>query len=51
MPSAATVQAQGLNLGEMDAVLLRKVEELMLYLLELKQENEALRARVQKLER
>ena len=51
VPPAATVQAQGLNLGEMDAVLLRKVEELTLYLLELKRENEALKARVQKLER
>lgn len=50
MPSAAAVQAEGLDLGRMDALLLKKVQELTLYLLELKQENEALRARVSKLE-
>jgi len=50
MPSAAAVQAEGLDLGRLDALLLKKVEELTLYLLELKQENEALRARVSKLE-
>lgn len=50
MPSAATVQAQGLDLGEMDALLLRKVEELTLYLLALRKENQALQARISKLE-
>ncbi len=50
VPSAATVRAEGLDLGRMDALLLKKVEELTLYLLALKQENDALRDRVSKLE-
>ena len=50
VPSAATVQAEGLDVGAMEAVLLKKVEELTLYLIELRKQNEALQARVQKLE-
>jgi hypothetical protein len=50
MPSAAEVETQGLDLGAMDARLLRKVEELTLYLLRMQAENEALRARVSALE-
>ena len=46
VPSAATVQAEGLDLGATQAVLLKKIEELTLYLLELKQENEGLKERV-----
>lgn len=51
VPAAATVQAEGLDLGTMDALLLKKVEELTLYLIALKKENEALQARVAQLER
>ena len=43
VPSAAQVEKEGLNLGEMDKVLLKKVEELTLYLIELKKENEQLK--------
>ena len=50
MPSAAAVQANGLDLGQMDALLLKKVEELTLYLIALKKENEALAKRVSELE-
>ncbi len=50
MPSAAEVQKEGLDLGAMDARLLRKVEELTLYLLRLEEENKALRARMSALE-
>lgn len=50
VPSAATVQAEGLDVGQMEAVLLKKVEELTLYLIALQQQNEALQARVAKLE-
>ena len=46
VPSAATVQAEGLDLGATQAVLLKKIAELTLYLLELKQENEGLKERV-----
>lgn len=50
VPSTATVRAQGLDLEKMDALLLRKVEELTLYLIALQKENEALKRRVNKLE-
>jgi hypothetical protein len=35
MPSAAEVEANGVNLGEMNALLLQKVEELTLYIIQL----------------
>lgn len=35
VPSEAEVKANGVNLGEMDATLLKKVEELTLYIIEL----------------
>jgi len=34
VPSAAEVEANGVNIGEMNAVLIRKVEELTLYIIE-----------------
>ncbi len=40
IPSAAEVKANGVNLGEMNAMLLKKIEELTLYLIEMKKENE-----------
>jgi hypothetical protein len=43
VPSAEEVISNGNNLGEMDAILLQKIEELTLYVIELKKENEALR--------
>jgi hypothetical protein len=48
VPSAYEVITNGNNLGEMDAILLQKIEELTLYVLELKKENEALRLEVAK---
>lgn len=41
VPSAADVEANGVNLGEMDSILLRKIEELTLYMIDLKKENES----------
>jgi hypothetical protein len=63
VPSAAQVGKDGINLGEMDATLLKKIEELTLYLIEqnkqlqeqnkqlqeLKKGNEALQREVQTL--
>ena len=46
VPSADEVMTKGNNLGEMDAVLLQKIEELTLYVIELKKENEALKTMV-----
>jgi hypothetical protein len=50
MPSAKEVAAHGISLGEMQAKLLAKVEELTLYTVHLQKENEALKARVSALE-
>jgi hypothetical protein len=41
IPSAAEFKENGVGLGEMDNMLLRKVEELMLYVIDLKKENES----------
>jgi len=53
VPSEAEVMEEGINLGEMDAVLLQKVEELTLYLIEqnkqLATQNERLAAQNQQL--
>jgi len=35
VPSAAEVEANGMNLGEMNIILLEKVEELTLYIIQL----------------
>jgi hypothetical protein len=47
---AAEMQKEGLDVGENQTKLLQKVEELTLYLIEMKKENEELKARVEKLE-
>lgn len=53
VPSAAQIEIDGINLGEMDKTLLRKIEELTLYLIrqsqdieQLKLENAALRQEI-----
>lgn len=50
IPSAGEVDAQGLGLGNMQSKLLQKIEELTLYMIELKNENDGLTARVNQLE-
>ena len=50
MPNEKEIQDNGLNLGEMDAKLLQKIEELTLYVIELKNENDKLKARMELLE-
>lgn len=50
VPSSDEVHNNGVNLGEMDAILLRKIEELTLYVMQLKKENDALNARVDSIE-
>jgi len=50
VPSAATVADEGIALGEMQKTLLRKVEELTLYVIELKRENAELRTRLDRVE-
>jgi hypothetical protein len=46
VPSEAEVKAQGIDIAEMNAILLRKIEENTLYLLQMKKENEELRAEI-----
>ena len=45
VPSATQVLEDGVNLGEMDAILLKKVEELTLYILELQKEIDILKSK------
>ena len=50
VPSAKQVSENGIDMAEMDATLLRQVEELWLHVIELKKENEALKEKVEVLE-
>ncbi len=51
IPSAAEIEAaDGIMLGEMQRVTVEKLEELTLYILELKKENDLLKERVEALE-
>ncbi|MBL7733121.1 MAG: hypothetical protein JNM88_18260, partial [Chitinophagaceae bacterium] len=51
IPSAAEVTAEnGIQLGEMNRKLVEKVEELTLYIIQLKKENTSLESRLKKLE-
>lgn len=50
IPSATEVEKEGVNLGEMNAKLLKKIEELTLYLIEKDKQVDALEKRVGKLE-
>ena len=50
VPSAKTVEAEGQNLGEIQATLLKKVEELTLYLIEQDKKQLSLEERLKKLE-
>lgn len=46
IPSTAEVHKNGVDLLEMDAKLLQKIEELTLYMIQLKKENDALKVKV-----
>ncbi len=50
MPSAADVAAEGLGVGDMQAKLLLKVEELTLYMIELAKENDELKSQIASIE-
>ena len=49
VPSAAEVAENGVNLGQMDAILMQKIEELTLHMIRLDEENQALKAQVEAL--
>lgn len=50
MPSAATVENEGLDLGNNQALLLKKIEELTLYLIEQNKRIEAQERKISYLE-
>ncbi len=47
VPSEKEVLENGVNIGEMNSTLLRKVEELTLYMIELKKENEIMKTEIE----
>jgi len=51
VPSQEEISNNGVKLGEMNATLLQKVEELTLYMINLQKENDALKVRVSNLEK
>jgi hypothetical protein len=58
IPAAATVEKEGLDVGEMQKLLLKKVEEMTLHLIDIKNtnnsikaENEAIRLRIEQLKK
>jgi hypothetical protein len=51
VPSAKEMETNGVNLSEMNMILLKKVEELTLHVIELKKENELQTQRADLLER
>lgn len=50
IPSAAEFKEEGVHLGKMSFDLLKKVEELTLYIIELKKDQELLQSKIKKLE-
>jgi hypothetical protein len=50
IPSALEMQNEGMAVGAVNIRLLQKIEELTLYMIELKKENEAISQRLEKLE-
>lgn len=48
VPSEKEVKNNGVNLAETDVLLLQKIEELTLYIIDLKQEVEDLRSQIRK---
>lgn len=58
IPAAATIEKDGIPVGEMNKLLLQKIEELTLYMIDahkeinaLKEENEILKSRIDEIER
>jgi hypothetical protein len=49
IPAASEMQTKGVSVSDMQTKLLQKVEELTLYMIELKKENEILKAEIEKL--
>lgn len=50
LPSATEIAAEGQKIGEMNKLLLQKVEELTLYMIDLKKQNQRLAEKIDELE-
>ncbi len=50
VPSAEVVESEGLSVGEAQKIMMQKIEELTLYMIDLKKENELLNKRLAELE-
>lgn len=51
LPSEAEVLKDGLDVGEMNKLLLQKVEELTLYIIDLKKESQKQQEKIERLEK
>ena len=51
IPTDKEIERDGMSLNAMNMLLLKKVEELTLYMIDLKKENEELKKRFEKLEK
>lgn len=51
VPSAAEITKEGMSLNGMNEILLKKVEELTLYMIEMKKENDQMKSRLEVLEK
>jgi len=51
VPTEIEVKEEGINLGNMDAILLKKIEELTLYVIDLKKENKEMRKEIENLKK
>jgi len=51
VPSAKEMETNGVQLGEMNMLLLKKMEEITLYMIELKNENQYAKARMQSMQK
>jgi hypothetical protein len=51
VPSATEVETEGIDLGEMDKILLQKVEELTLYIIEQQKQLEVLKKELELLKK
>ena len=51
VPSAAEVEKEGVDLGEMDKILLQKIEELTLYTIEQQKQLELLKKELELLKK
>ncbi|TAE72711.1 MAG: hypothetical protein EAZ85_08980 [Bacteroidetes bacterium] len=50
VPSASTIQKEGIDIAEMQKIQMQKIEELTLYILQLKKENDEIKKELLKLQ-